>query len=177
MSAYVELASPMTDPDCLLGALADLGFPSKKVEVHADPVPLVGYKGDARATVANIVIRRKYVGRLSNDIGFLRTPSGFRVLISEYDQHRYGPVWQTQLQVRYIARSLAREKELAQQAAAGGRAAGKADGEVNAREEDRRRMVETRRQEVREKARRLGYHVEETRQGDGVRLVLTKSGF
>ncbi|HEU5334039.1 MAG TPA: hypothetical protein VFU73_14770 [Actinocrinis sp.] len=177
MSAYVELASPMTDPECVVKALADMGYPAKKVEVHDTPVPLVGFDRSAAGSVANIVIRRKYVGRLSNDIGFLRTATGYRIFISDYDQHRFGPAWQAQLQLRYIAHSLAKDKELEQRAAAGGRAGGKAGGQAGAREEDRRRMVETRRQEVREKARRLGYHVEETRQGDGVRLVLTKSGF
>ena len=55
MSAYMTLLTPMTDQECLLAALADLGFDGTKVEVHATPVSLVGYAGDRRAQVRRSV--------------------------------------------------------------------------------------------------------------------------
>jgi hypothetical protein len=59
MSAYITLMTPMTDQECLLAALADVGFVRAKVEVHDSPVPLVGYEGASRAQTAHLVIRRQ----------------------------------------------------------------------------------------------------------------------
>lgn len=66
MSAYITLMTPMTDEECLLAALADVGFDRTKVEVHASPAHLVGYQGDRRAQTANLVIRRQHVGGSSS---------------------------------------------------------------------------------------------------------------
>ena len=87
MSEYVIIATAFTDASHLVEALVDLGFPRDTIEVHDRPVTLYGYRGDARPERAEIVIRREYVGRGSNDIGFARQADGvFRAIISEYDQ-------------------------------------------------------------------------------------------
>ena len=179
MSAYVALATPMTDQDCLLAALSDMGFSGRKVEVHSTAVPLVGYRGDTRAQAAHIVLRRKHVGRLSNDIGFERTAAGFQAHISEYDQRRYSQGWLLQLQVRYLVHDAARGHALAAQARDFSSPAGQsqAQSQARTREAERKRAVEAQRQSVHEKARKLGYRVEESRMGDTVRLVLTKPGY
>ena len=51
MSAYITSMTPMTDEECLLAALAELGFDRSKVEVHANPVALLSARrlGDALA--------------------------------------------------------------------------------------------------------------------------------
>ncbi len=91
MSEYVIIATAFTDAGHLIEALVDLGFPRDTIEVHDGPVTLSGYRGDARPERAEIVIRREYVGRGSNDIGFARQPDGtFRAIISEYDQRTAG---------------------------------------------------------------------------------------
>jgi hypothetical protein len=91
MSEYVIIATVFTDAGRLVEALVDLGFPPDTIEVHDGPVTLYGYRGDARPERAEIVIRREYVGRGSNDIGFARQPDGvFRAIISEYDQRTPG---------------------------------------------------------------------------------------
>jgi hypothetical protein len=91
MSEYVIIATAFTDSGRLVEALVDLGFPRDTIEVHDRPVTLYGYRGDARPELAEIVIRREYVGRGSNDIGFARQPNGaFRAIISEYDQRTAG---------------------------------------------------------------------------------------
>ena len=100
MSAYITLMTPMTDQECLLAALADVGFVHSKVEVHDSPVPLVGYEGASRAQTAHLVIRRQYVGSASNDLGFLATPTGFQAIVSDYDQQRYGASWLAQVSER-----------------------------------------------------------------------------
>ena len=92
MSHYTTLATRITDPEALCGALADLGYGD--VEVHDQPQPLYGFLGDPRGDRAHVIIRRRHVGRLSNDIGFLRQESGnYLALISEYDRTKHNESW------------------------------------------------------------------------------------
>ena len=161
MSAYLTLATPMIDAECLLLALADVGFPRDRVEVHEQPVALVGYEGSGRAQRAEIVIRRAHVGRASNDIGFERTPTGFRAHVSDYDGARHGAPWLARLHERYQAHHRDKLARLA-------------EAERQRLEEERRRLVESQCAAIREKARKLGYRVEETRSGGGARLTLVK---
>lgn len=161
MSAYLTLVTPMTDQECLLEALVDLGFDETAVEVHATPVQLVGYAGDRRAQTANVVIRRRYVGAASNDIGFLSTPTGYRALVSGYDHPRFGTDWIAQLSQRYQVHSEAKRERLAAE-------------ERRRLDEERQRLVEAQRQAIHERAKKMGYRVEERHEGDKLRLVLVK---
>jgi hypothetical protein len=161
MSAYITLLTPMLDQECLLAALVDLGFDRTQIEVHATPVPLVGYAGDQRAQTANLVIRRQYIGAASNDVGFLATATGYQALVSGYDHPRFGARWINQLSQRYQVHSDAKTARLAAE-------------ERRRLEEERRRLVEAQRLGVHERAKKMGYHVEEKREGDKIRLVLVK---
>lgn len=161
MSAYIKLLTPMTDQECLVAALADLGFDSSKVEVHSTPVNLVGYTGDRREQMADIVIRRENIHRFSNDIGFLASPTGYQALVSGYDHPRFGPAWLTQLSARYETHWSAKQERLAAE-------------ERRRVEEERKRLVEAQRQAVFERAKKMGYQVKETREGETLRLVLVK---
>lgn len=161
MSAYISLPTPMVDEECLVAALADVGFDRSKIEIHEDPVALVGYEGDRRTQRASIVIRRQHIGSASNDVGFLATPTGYQAFVSGYDHPRFGPRWLSELHQRYQARWTAKEAALAAE-------------ERRRVEEERQRLVEAQRLAVHEKARKLGYRVEETREGDSIRLVLVK---
>lgn len=161
MSAYITLATPMVEQQCLLDALADLGFGKDRVEVHAKPAALVGYEGRDRTQVAQVIIRKRHVGPSSNDIGFLATPTGYQAIISDFDRSRYGRSWLAQLSERYDhhhARMIQRLEE----------------EERRRKEEERRRLVESQRQAITERAKKMGYRVKETRQGQKVRLVLVK---
>lgn len=151
----------MTDRECLLAALTDLGFDATKVEDHAVPVQLVGYAGDQRVQTANIVIRRQHVGAASNDVGFLATSTGYQALVSGYDHPRFGAGWITQLSHRYQVHSEAKTERLAAE-------------ERRQLEEDRKTLVEAQRQAVHQRATKMGYRVEEKREGDKLRLVLVK---
>jgi len=71
------------DRRLLVAALADLGY--TKVE-EGTALPLYGYEGQRRPETAEIVVRRRHVGRLSNDIGFVHTPDGYLPVVSEFDQ-------------------------------------------------------------------------------------------
>lgn len=115
MSAYITLMTPMTDEECLLQALEDVGFTSEQIELHANPTPLIGYQGDRRTQKADIVIRRQHVGTASNDIGFLATPTGYQAFVSGYDSPRYGTSWLSKLGECYQARWFAKEQRLAEE--------------------------------------------------------------
>ena len=84
MSKYCTFTDMVfKDRRLLLTALADLGY--TEVE-EGEALPLFGYQGDQRTETAEIVVRRRYVGSASNDLGFARTPHGYVPIVSEYDQ-------------------------------------------------------------------------------------------
>ena len=153
--------TPMTDQECLLAALADLGFDSTRVEVHATPVSLVGYAGDRRTQTANVVLRKQYVGAASNDVGFLATATGYQAFVSGYDHPRFGTGWLSQLNSSYNVHSAAKQARLAAE-------------ERRRLEEERQRLVQAQRQAIYERAKQMGYQVKETHEGEVVRLVLVK---
>lgn len=103
MSHYSKVKTKLVDQAALLKALADLGFEAHKVEVHERPQALRGYKGDLRPEAAHVILRRRFVGSGSNDIGFVRQDDGaFTAIISEYDQGRhYNQAWLDHLSQRY----------------------------------------------------------------------------
>ena len=84
MSKYLTFPDVVfKDRRLLLAALADLGY--SEVE-EGEALPLYGYQGDRRTETAEIVIHRRHVGSLSNDLGFARTDQGYVPVVSEYDQ-------------------------------------------------------------------------------------------
>jgi hypothetical protein len=161
MSAYITLMTPMMDQECLLKALADLGFDQSKIEVHETPVNLVGYTGGRRSQSANIVIRRQHVGSASNDVGFLATATGYQAYVSGYDNPRFGSTWLAKLNDSYQTHLTVKHERLAAE-------------ERKRLEEERRLLVEAQRQGVYERAKKMGYRVKETAEGDTIRLVLLK---
>lgn len=100
MSHYSRFRTKFVDRALLVKALADVGFTS--VEQHAEAQPLFGYRGDRRADTAHIIVRRQYVGRMSNDIGFVEQPDGsYEAIISDFDKRKYDEVWLQKLTQRY----------------------------------------------------------------------------
>lgn len=161
MSAYIQLATPMTDRECLLDALADVGFRRDAVEVHETGQALVGYEGLQRSQSANIIIRRAHLGSASNDLGFVSTPTGFRLIVGDYDRARFGPSWLAKLNQRYEHHHNEKTQRLAEE-------------QRRVEEEERRRLVEAQRQAVVDAAKRQGYRVEERHEQGRIRLVLSK---
>jgi len=100
MSQYLSMQTQLVSAKHLVCALDDLGF--HDVEVHETAQPLKGWLGDARENRAEIIIRKKYVGAASNDIGFHRGVDGrFTAFISDYDKNRHGAAWLNRLTQRY----------------------------------------------------------------------------
>jgi hypothetical protein len=97
MSHFVKIKTKIRDRASLIKALEKLGF-KDKIESYESAQHLYGYHGDKREQIAHIILRRKYVGSASNDIGFEQLPDGsFIAHISEYDHGRYGEAWQKKL--------------------------------------------------------------------------------
>ena len=106
MSKYLQFDDIVfKDRRLLLAALADLGYDDVE---EGENLPLFGYRGDQRAETAEIVVRRRHVGPLSNDIGFKSTMQGFIPLVSEYDQRvihggKFLPKLRTEYNERVVA--------------------------------------------------------------------------
>lgn len=100
MSHFTTLRTHLTDRDALVAALCDVGHPD--VEVHDDAQPLHGFRGDVRAQRAHVIIRRRHVGYMSNDLGFARQADGrFDAVISDFDRGRYDAAWLARLTARH----------------------------------------------------------------------------
>jgi len=100
MSHFTTIKTQIKDSIALVKALGDVGF--KTVEVHETPQHLYGFQGDIRPDTAEVIVRRKYIGAASNDIGFQRQADGtYQAIISEYDRHQYSQTWLNTLTQRY----------------------------------------------------------------------------
>lgn len=94
MSEYHIRKTQFKDAASLIAALKDVkvGCSDIEVEVHEVPQALLDFRGNrthyvtASGDVAHIIVRRKYVKGMSNDLGFVRNADGtYEALISEYD--------------------------------------------------------------------------------------------
>jgi hypothetical protein len=108
MSAYSPFETEFNDQECLIKALAEVGY--KNVEIHEQAKHLVGYHGDTRPEVANIIVRRKEIGGASNDIGFVKKADGkFTAIISDFDRGRHNDKWMTGLKTKYAEGRMVKE--------------------------------------------------------------------
>jgi len=163
MSAYIRTMLPFMDQECLIEALVMVGFVRSVIEVHEEPVNLVGYNGVTRSERANIVVRRVHLGRVSNDLGFLSTPTGY-LAISDYDTGGLGSDWLGRLAGFYAQSLQAKQTRLAEE-------------QRKQLEEQQRKLVEAQKDAVYQRAKKMGYNVQESKVGDKVRLVLVKRVF
>ncbi|MFV2176416.1 DUF1257 domain-containing protein [Actinomadura sp. LOL_016] len=100
MSHYTKVRTTITDQERLVAVLNEVGF--AQVESHASPTHLYGYQGDRRPEKAEVVVRRRHIGRASNDLGFHRTSDGsFEAIISGYDRQKYDAGWLDKVAQRY----------------------------------------------------------------------------
>ena len=100
MSHFTSIKTQIKDKEALIKSLNDVGL--KNLEIHETAQSLYGYQGDVRPETAEIIIRRKYVGSASNNIGFkLQEDGQYQAIISEYDRHRYNQNWLGKVMQRY----------------------------------------------------------------------------
>lgn len=124
MSHFTKLKTKLTDSACLLKALNDMGFDN--IECTSEAKNLYGYQNDKREQTAEIVLPRRMVGGVSNDIGFKRQEDGtFEAIISDYDRSNrasaknditketrgYNADWLKKLNQRYSYHKVSKELE------------------------------------------------------------------
>lgn len=103
MSHYTLLETKIVSKSHLVHALKDMGFTD--VEVHDSPVPVYNFAGRKTGDMAEVIIRRKHLGKTSNDIGFQRnTENAFDIIVSDADIGNYGGLWLQRLTQRYAYR-------------------------------------------------------------------------
>ncbi len=112
MSHFIECRTEFRDPDALIAALVESGFTPEQIEIHAEAVPLFGYRGDQRAQRAHLVIRRQHVGPAANDVGWERQADGtYRAWVSEYDgRHRFDAAMQNRIKQEYAYQVIVRQQ-------------------------------------------------------------------
>jgi len=157
MSAYITLSTPMLDRQCLIAAIEDEGVRRTELVCSAEAVPLRGWRRGRRA---HIVIPKEVTGDAYNDVGFLRGDTGYTAILSD-DHPRFGRRWLARITDRYQHHWKARQERLE-------------EAERQRVEAERQRLVEAQRTAVYARARKLGYRVRESKQGQTVRLVLVK---
>lgn len=112
MSHFTTIKTQFKDKKCLIAALKKF---FREVEYQQIPQNLIGYKGDVRSQTASIIIRRKFVGQASNDIGFQYDPveKSYQAIISEYDRNyqKYNGQWLNQLKVEYSQQVIEKEAQ------------------------------------------------------------------
>jgi hypothetical protein len=100
MSHFTRVRTTLRDVDVLVTALREVGL--GPIEIHETPQTLYGYQGDAREEKAEVIVRRRYIDPMSNDLGFARGPDGaFDAIISGYDGRRFGRDWLARLTRAY----------------------------------------------------------------------------
>jgi len=84
VSHYATIKTKLTDEEVLVQAIREMGY---QVEQGKD-IGLHDWLGNIRPQKADIVIRRKHLSSISNDIGFKKENDGFKVIISDMDVNR-----------------------------------------------------------------------------------------
>lgn len=86
-----------------------MGF--ENVEINEKGTNLYGYHDDVRSDIANVIIRRKYIGPLSNDIGFVKKTDGtYAAILSDYDRSiGYNEAWLNKVKVKYAEHGLMKQ--------------------------------------------------------------------
>ena len=110
MSHYSKIQTQIVERDALVKALQEMGY--AKVEVHASPQHLYGYQGDRRPEQAEVIVRRKDISPMSNDIGFRRGADGtYEAIVSEYDQEILGSDWVGRVNQKYAEHAMVAKLE------------------------------------------------------------------
>ncbi len=176
MSAYIETHTPMIEKDLLIEALCKTGFQRQQIELHETAKNLIGYEGYGRTQSAEIIIRRQHVGTASNDIGFKMTPTGYKMIISDYDQGRYSRNWQNQLFGHYET-LLKQREEAEERKRKEAELEAKKLAEEEARrkaEEARKKLTQTQKQMIIQRAEKMNYIVKERQVGEKIQLMLIR---
>lgn len=117
MSAYVKvkLGKKITgSPQCVARALAhSLGLKPEVIEIHKRAQNLVGYLGKTRPETAEVIVRRKWIGYASNDMGFKykAATKEWSPVISGFDNHgKFADRWKKKFMSEWAAQNLMEQR-------------------------------------------------------------------
>lgn len=83
MSEYHQCSINLTDDQCIIEALIEMGYQPKVNNIAQN---LYGYHGDKREQKAHIIIPRSQITSASNDIGFEKVGKNYIIHVSQYDE-------------------------------------------------------------------------------------------
>ena len=121
MSEFSKATTQFKDAESLIAALAAMGYPRENIEVHAEPQQLFDYRGRKTTYLskdgdkANIIIRRKHIGGLANDMGYVWDTAlgSYGEIISQYDSTAHFPEsWRNGLKVAYAENATIKKSKL-----------------------------------------------------------------
>lgn len=102
MSKYMRVETVFKDEDTLRQALTDVCQGRGIQFERGQALTLYGFRGKARAETGEYVIRRNFVGRAANDLGFARKADGtFEAVISQFDSRTEGMKILNEVRQRY----------------------------------------------------------------------------
>jgi len=102
MSKYMRVEVNFKDEDTLRQALRDVCQGRGIQFEQGQGLGLYGFRGKARPETADYVIRRNFVGRAANDLGFARKADGtFEAVISQFDSRTEGMKILNEIRQRY----------------------------------------------------------------------------
>lgn len=114
ISEYAKLEAQYKDRECLVSALAEMGY--DHVEVHDEAQQLYNYRGrattylDASGDKANVIVRRNFVGGAANDLGFAKQADGkYSAIVSRFDTAKHNTKWFSQLKDKYLDKVTTKE--------------------------------------------------------------------
>jgi len=107
MSKYVRVETQIKDEAMFVEALKEMCLEEGIEFERGESLSLYGYQNQERPEKADYVIRRRYVGRAANDLGFKRCEDGsIEAIISEYDQRHRGQKLLNGVRRRYAVRAV-----------------------------------------------------------------------
>jgi hypothetical protein len=88
MSAYKVVECEIKSEESIIAGLVDLGIPRNQIEIHNNPVPLVGWNGNKGRQKGNVVVRRQNFkkftkARYNADLGFEKVGDNYQIHINQ----------------------------------------------------------------------------------------------
>lgn len=111
MSHYSDISVNFTNAESLVAALIAAGVDRAKIECHKEPQQIFDYRGNptkyqmAEGDKCHVIIRRKDLPTLHNDLGFTLSDKGSKAFICDFARDRSGfnDKWLNKVRDEYAA--------------------------------------------------------------------------
>jgi len=114
MSHYSIIETEFRDEETLVETLEEMepGWVGN-IERHETAATLYDYVGHARPEKAHIIVRRRFVDSMSNDVGFVKEGNSYKAILSDYDQNiGRGASWLSRVTQLYAKNKVLKEMKL-----------------------------------------------------------------